>query len=285
MLLLPLNSLEIEELLLSKGLPEEVIRKNKKRRVIGINSDLYDFIGEKKFASIPTCRIAITHRLMPSNSWWECIFNNTHNCSMRKWNKIQKKFEETTTIDHFRKWFISELPPIESAIYYLDLDLYTVEEGHHRTCWAILTDVPEIKVQYLKIKALSEEKLLNRKLTLNKLIKIVRKIKAKEKEIFSIIKSYNFTYDKEFIRYKDYPIISFTFKNYTVDTDDYILYSYLTDIESFFNLFSRIIKLDLKFKWWPIKLRIMWLKTKLLFNQCIEEEILVNLYIKGWEKN
>ncbi|WP_026673999.1 hypothetical protein [Alkalihalobacterium bogoriense] len=285
-----LSEEHILNLLTQKGVKSDYIRNLKKRKILDVNDGLYDRNKEPlSNVPIPVNKIVKTHRLHCSvnGNWWDTIFNNSlHNVSTNKWFKIQRKFEELS-LNAFYEWYDNELPPIENASYFEDIDLFVVEEGHHRTCWAILSNVKSIKVKELYIYSLNKTKVQERKESLKRKNKLIKDITKLEHKFFNMLLQLNFTYENDQnITYNSNPV--FYLKkpdSLSLDTNEHYLSSYITNLKVIISKIEKVIEADNKWRKIPnAHIRYFILKLYNTFKSSYSEQILEKLYKFGWEK-
>ncbi|MGG4412168.1 hypothetical protein ABER75_26225 [Niallia taxi] len=278
---------DVEKLLINKGVSTSYIMRLKQRRVVHINRQLYDKFEiklESKYAEIPVGKISSTHRIgKNSSSWWNNIFDTElHNVNIQKWNQFQILLT-SINLEEFRTIFYNNVPPIEAVYYYPEYDLYEVIEGHHRTVWAILTEIEYIKVKKLYICEFNQNKYEARLQYLSRYKKLKSELNKKEKQLLSLIKTCGFTYSNNFISYKDENLFWFKKKenhNVHMDLDD--TEKYIRHIDHTYESIAQLVKLHKKFKWIPfaVKKRI---KNLTIYFDSDELKKLLTLYYKNWD--
>ncbi|PGT83263.1 hypothetical protein [Bacillus sp. AFS040349] len=283
-----MNSTRIEALLIEKGVSQKELNKLKNRRVVIMNSQLYETQEEiNEVTEIPTSKIVSTHRTLGScRSWWDNIFDERfNNIDDDKWKRIYNIFERES-LQEFRNSLSYVAKPLESATYYPEYDVYKIGEGHHRTCWSLLTGTPVLKVARLSIVTFSEQKLSERKERLSDISSIYNSLICKEGIIKGLVEELNLVLIEGDIKYREHHVCQID----TIDVkkakesnklllhgpryEDQLIYaiSYINNIMSEHN----------KIKHYPKFLRekILAVKTFLFFTK--EKEALQDLYQRGW---
>jgi hypothetical protein len=281
------NEDEIRDLLIRKGVPIGYLNSLKRRHQINMNSLTYSIVEQEgETFDIDVSKIISTHRVGPSlRSWWKNIFDSKAHHTERKWNKIQRLFEENT-LSEFKRKLYDELPPIESVTYYPEIDKYEVTEGHHRTVWAILSQTPYIKTKSLSIATLDIRKVEKRREYYRELARIKGEIRKKEGELKNFITELKFNHKDGWILFGKYKIISYEKKRLNSPYE----YIYSKNVESYNNDLSYIQKelIELihkhkKYKYIPMTIRTHLINQLFAFTGDRTYKLLSDLYKSGWK--
>lgn len=114
---------------------------------------------------------------------------------MRKFVNLLDLFK-SLTLSEFHDTLYNPLEPLESVRYFPELDVYTVEEGHHRTVWALLTNTPYIKTEVVITSKLTDVQDLS--------AEILHQLDL----IYYLVNSNNLTLVGDNIMFKDYVILT-----------------------------------------------------------------------------
>lgn len=282
----------IMTLLLSKGVDESYIYNLDKRKVLHINSRLYkEKTIENKgvYFDIPVSKIVSTHRTLISHqSWWENIFGPHRNVNLNKWNPIKNQLEGEKCIQDFRDYFYNTIPPINNVVYYPELDLYEVKEGHHRTIWAILTGMKKIKASAKTVAILNRNELEDRRTFLKDVSKTRKEINYFQSLLNELMDNMHLSCDEELINYKGTTICyyrPYKASKPLFDTEFYDLDNYKYHLESLNFAHGKIIEiasLHQKYRYLPMPIKIKLFSLYSLFSQDKPYNILKELYEQNW---
>ncbi|MFJ5762748.1 hypothetical protein ACIQAA_27190 [Neobacillus sp. NPDC093182] len=141
--------MDIEMTLLNAGVNEEHLSflKNDTLKSDAPFYYFFDVSDQREYRLVPVNKIKGLSRGEPGFSWWDHVLLKAGNIAGNRLEGNEKRLQ-STTLEEFRKRFVSNNFPAVELSYYDEFDEYYVSsDGNHRTLWAKLVAADYIRAR------------------------------------------------------------------------------------------------------------------------------------------